>query len=223
MLHTPLTDQPTQLMPEFYDEAQRLRNKLAYWRFRTWASITIDPRERLEGVAEPRITQMGLPLLAVLPPEVPALRQDLLAYLRACSEAVQAERGVHWEGLVLGVLYAKWRDQTIAQAAGRPGSPDRVLIKDLVSTLRADALPTATSKSVAQTLRKTFRFQTATRGGNTTVILDPKLLDRHARKYGISIDDSPKPIVATGLTPTTVAANGATPSATSRAMRRAMR
>lgn len=187
-VRTVLVTQPVQLPPEFYEEAERLRNKLVLWRFRNWAALPYDPHARIPGITEPRIEQLGLPLIACLPPENGAtpLKDDLLTMLRNYSGDVQAERGIHTEGVVLAGLYTLWSRQ----------QQPRILVKTLVSALREDQLPNATSRKVTQILRKTFRFQTSITKGNTTVIMEDSdivRLQRYARHYRCAVDDFAAP------------------------------
>jgi hypothetical protein len=180
-----MVDQPFQLPDQFYTEALHLRNKLTLWRFRSRGAIVMDPRQRLytqDGdPLEPRINEIGLPLLSCAPESAhPTLALALGDY----SQVMTDERTLAWEGLIVAALQRRWAH-----------AQSNILIKSLVEMLRQDGdLPSATSRTVASIIRKSLKLKTSTRGGGTpTVIVEgeagrqnQRTLDRLCRRYGIT-------------------------------------
>jgi hypothetical protein len=192
---TSLEGKPMQLPLDFAAEAQRLRNQLCLWRFRTWPTLPFDPWATVTGVSEGRVVEIGLPLLAVALDD--EIRGTLVGALQAASAALEAERGVSWEGLILSALqevmaFNDWR---------YGGGPANVPVKDLLPHLRQD-LPTANTTTVARIIRRQLRLRTGSTGGYPTVIVtgeDGRVnrgrLERLAKRYGVArpADGEPKP------------------------------
>jgi hypothetical protein len=182
---TELAGQPTQLPSAFFVEALRLRNKLVLWRFRTRPTLQPDPWGTVPGVTEPRVIEIGLPVLAVAPTD--AIRATLVGALQSASAALEAERGVSWEGLIVAALQREWE-----WVERRHGGPANILVKDLIPRLRED-LSTANTTTVARIIRRQLRLRTGSTGGYPTVIVvgqdglvNRDRLERLSTKYGVA-------------------------------------
>ena len=82
---TPHKDIPLQLPPEFYREAQKLRNQLLGWRFRKYSQIRPDD----SGLRHlpPRLAQIGASLIAV--GETPEAKAGLIEFLNRYNAEAQ--------------------------------------------------------------------------------------------------------------------------------------
>src|SRR5260370_40242315 len=117
------TTMPRVLDDQFWNDAQRMRNKRLPWRFRRWHSVKVDPTWRLPGV-ELRVNQIFQPLLACINDK--NFTDSLLGTIRAYSQAVQADRRESIEGAVVGALLAAWH---------RTRCSDRVLLRSVTEQL----------------------------------------------------------------------------------------
>jgi hypothetical protein len=193
---TTVRHQPVHLPKKIHDEALQLRNLLLLWRFRTWASLDVEKVESrpLFGL-EPRIIEMGLPLLAVAPP---AMHPLVIEALRVYSEELTASRQESWEGIVLGALARHFRSATAS-----------VLIKDLVDSIELDGIKLH-PRTVAGIVRRTFKFRTGSTHGRATVSRDDAKLSRLLKKYGLLEEKPAAPLLApwsdNGFKPTTTPA-----------------
>jgi hypothetical protein len=77
-----------QLPDAFYQEAERLRNRLLMWRFRTYRQIALDQSKLLS--LDPRMTEIIVPLVAVS--SNPGFRSRLVEFCGACAAEQRAER-----------------------------------------------------------------------------------------------------------------------------------
>lgn len=82
-------------------EALALRNKLLMYRFRTWRSIKLDAALAVPSL-EPRMNQILLPLLSVVP--TAALRDIIRKSAQSIQAGIVSERAISTEGQVLAVL-----------------------------------------------------------------------------------------------------------------------
>ncbi|WP_375414587.1 hypothetical protein [uncultured Bradyrhizobium sp.] len=95
-------DIPINLPRQFNDEALKLRNRLLSYRFRHQGSTTID-ETLLQSDLEPRLNQILLPLLSIVPH---ADARQAFRNLALRNHSVQAaERGNSLEGHVVEVLH----------------------------------------------------------------------------------------------------------------------
>jgi hypothetical protein len=92
---------PINLPDEQKEEAAQLRNKLLMYRLRNRLSVTLDP-SLADPRLEPRMNQILLPLLSVVPDE--ALRAVIRDNAIALQAGIVSERGASTEGQVLSVL-----------------------------------------------------------------------------------------------------------------------
>jgi hypothetical protein len=122
---------------------------------------------------EPRIIEMGLPLLAVAPS---ALHPTLLAALKIYSEDLTASRGESWEGIVLGALARQFRLQSKMAS---------VSILSLVESIELEQGIKLHPRTVAGIVRRTFKFRTSTTHGRATVYRDDARLTRLLKRYGL--------------------------------------
>jgi hypothetical protein len=81
-------DIPRQLPPQFYADAQELRNKLLGWRFDLLSAIVPD-ESALLGL-QPRLTQIGTPLYSVS--DDTGFRRQLVEFLTAYGREQQTEK-----------------------------------------------------------------------------------------------------------------------------------
>jgi hypothetical protein len=96
-------DIPINLPECFEDEARALRNMLLLYRLRTRGSRRqIAASSALSGL-EPRLSQILLPLLAIVPRE--ETRERLLSLARRSGQVLSAERAMAIEAEVLAVLF----------------------------------------------------------------------------------------------------------------------
>lgn len=107
---------PINLPEEQKDDALRLRNKLLMYRLRNRLSVTLNPA-LADTSLEPRMNQILLPLLSVVPDHGRrSVIQDMATALQA---GVVAERGASAEGhvlAILGTLLADRLDDTVSLA-----------------------------------------------------------------------------------------------------------
>lgn len=101
------------------DEALRLRNKLLTYRLRNRLSVALDPALADPGL-EPRMNQILLPLLSVVPDV--SRRGTIQETATALQAGVVAERGASAEGHVLSILGMRFADRfdesvTLAEVA----------------------------------------------------------------------------------------------------------
>jgi len=92
---------PINLPEEQKDEALRLRNKLLMYRLRNRLMVTLDP-SLADTSLEPRMNQILLPLLSVVPDQ--ERRGVIQEMAQALQAGVVAERGASAEGHVLAIL-----------------------------------------------------------------------------------------------------------------------
>src|SRR3989344_5815032 len=95
-------DIPIRLDDAFYSEALELRNKLLMWRFKNYRKpLSFD--ETLAAGLHPRLQQIVIPLLAIMPGA--EIRETLVAHARRYNEELMADRGLSWEAeVILAIL-----------------------------------------------------------------------------------------------------------------------
>jgi hypothetical protein len=97
------SDIPINLPERFEEEARALRNMLLLYRLRTRVSRRqLAASSALSGL-EPRLSQILLPLLAIVPRE--ETRERLLSLARRSGQVLSAERAMAIEAEVLALLY----------------------------------------------------------------------------------------------------------------------
>jgi len=94
-------DIPINLNDEYKAEAQKLRGKLAMFRFRNLGKKKIDP-SLVDRSIEPRLNQVFVPLLSVI--EDASARSGLMSVARMYNKQIVAERGMETEAQVLEVI-----------------------------------------------------------------------------------------------------------------------
>ena len=94
-------DIPINLPDTFHDEALELRNKLLLYRFHKRCEVRLDER-LIDPQLEPRLNQVLLPLLSIVPDE--SRRGELRTMAREVQRGLVAERGLQIEAQVLEIL-----------------------------------------------------------------------------------------------------------------------
>jgi len=96
------TDIPRTLDENFYQDAEKIRNKLLMWRLKNY----FEPIERREDLIEgihPRLNQIVMPLLSIIKDE--AIREHLKTFIVKYNTDLVADRGLSWESdIVFAIL-----------------------------------------------------------------------------------------------------------------------
>lgn len=171
---------PYALDDTFRAEAAVLRNKLLLWRFRTFRNITVDTRERVDGL-DPRLNQIVLPLMACA--EDDHMKRAIVNVAREYQSALREDRRESFEGKLALVLLQRWR-------AHRDRGFSDVQLKELYDSLRAELGEQAkiSAKRIGETVRHIFALSTVGRGGTTWVIVSERDARRVAQKYTLDFD-----------------------------------
>lgn len=91
-------DIPRSLDPDFFTEADEIRNMLLMWRMRKYFQRIEIKEEVIEGV-HPRLNQIILPLLAIISDE--KARDNLRNFIKNYNTELIAERGLSWESDII--------------------------------------------------------------------------------------------------------------------------
>jgi hypothetical protein len=190
---TPLIEEldariPLELGAEFRAAAQQLRNKLLLWRFRKWATTTINPRARLTGV-EPRANQIVQPMISCVDSE--RLRGVLVELVKKYSQRVAAERRDSLPGLVAQALLTRW---------AKSGRPPTLLLKTIVQELQSQHdISKISHRRVSDVVRGNLGLTTEQRGGYAHVFLTPDLVARLAQQYSFDLSTLAGPGAGGGM------------------------
>lgn len=184
-------DIPLALDDRFYVRAAQLRNKLLLWRFRWWRHIDVSTEQRIAGV-EPRVNQVIQPLLAV---GNEGLQEIVMGMVKNYVKQVQEERRSSVDGAVIGSLIQRWL---------RNGRPHRVMMKTVTESVKTDRGLTHVSDRRVGSIMDQFSVPKDTRGGITWVLMDEKLADGLAHRFGLRLEDYELAIGANGAGPPTL-------------------
>lgn len=102
-------DIPINLPDSFHDEALELRNKLLLYRFHKRHEVRVDER-LIDPQLEPRLNQVLLPLLSIVPNE--NRRGEMRSMAREMQRGLVAERGLLVEAHVLEILGERFAADT---------------------------------------------------------------------------------------------------------------
>lgn len=190
-----LQDTPSVLGPAWRVEAQRLRNMLLLWRFRTWPSARVDPLFRVRG-AEPRVNQIIQPILASVQSD--AVKGILLEMVDGYSKNVRAEKRDSIDGLAIGVLLKQWLARK---------RPEKMLLKVVTEGLRNDHdLKDIHGRKVGDILYRGQGVTRETRGGETWIKLDEAKARQLAASVGLKLEDFALSAALDASAPVTAAA-----------------
>jgi hypothetical protein len=190
---TPIIEQldpriPLELDNSFRAAAQQLRNKLLLWRFRKWATTSIDPSTRLPGV-EPRVNQILQPILSCISDL--NLRATLYELVHKFSRRLASERREGLSGLVVQALLNRW------VRGGRPGT---LLLKTVVEELQIQHnLTKISNRKVSDVVRGNLGLHIEQRGGYAHVFLNPDHAERLAKHYSIDLTVTISPHAGGGI------------------------
>jgi len=103
-------DIPDQLPEEFFEKAEEIRNKLLKWRLENKDNVDLSQSRAINmGNIEPRLKQATRGFLAVF--QDTEIRKELLNFLKNHQKELIEQRAQTWEGMVINVIYDKWREE----------------------------------------------------------------------------------------------------------------
>lgn len=95
-------DIPRTLEEDFYEDAEKIRNKLLMWRFKNYFEPLEKRTEVIEGI-HPRLNQIVIPLLSIIKDE--AIRNHLKTFIIKYNAELVSDRGLSWESdIVFAIL-----------------------------------------------------------------------------------------------------------------------
>jgi len=190
---------PFALDPEFYARAQAIRNKLLRWRFRRYQHIVVDPRQRIEGLVDPRLVQISIALLAAADSE--EMRAEVLKYIQAHQNQLVELREASLEAQVARALVDRWK-QVATRDQGR-GDQGQIILKEIVEPVSKENgrgrwatddhhapewMPAPNfSSQVAAILRDTFGFHVKASHGPARVHYTKSQIKKIAATYDIPL------------------------------------
>jgi hypothetical protein len=96
------TDIPRTLDENFYQDAEKIRNKLLMWRLKNYFE-PIDRREDLIEGIHPRLNQIVMPLLSIIKDN--AIREHLKTFIVKYNTDLVADRGLSWESDIVFAIF----------------------------------------------------------------------------------------------------------------------
>lgn len=95
-------DIPRTLDENFYQDAEKIRNKLLMWRLKNYFEPIEHREDLIEGI-HPRLNQIVMPLLSIIKDE--AIREHLKTFIVKYNTDLVADRGLSWESdIVFAIL-----------------------------------------------------------------------------------------------------------------------
>jgi len=180
MRHTKRKDIPPFLDDVFWKEAQDIRNKLLYYRFKNLSIyIGIEEenkrKERLLQLVEPRLRQTLLPILYVITDS--ELEQNFMDFAKEYQEQLVDARGLELPGLVFQKLYEINSNQE-----------GKVTVKEVTDAANKEIEKEAyklTSQKVGKIIREELGFKTHKgTGGVYFIYVNQKQLEYLVSRYG---------------------------------------
>jgi len=103
-------DIPDQLPKKFYEKAEDMRNKLLKWRLENKNNVDLGKSRNIKmGNIEPRLKQVTRGFLAVF--DDTEIKEELFNFLKSHQKELIEQRSQTWEGMVLNIIYEKWREE----------------------------------------------------------------------------------------------------------------
>jgi hypothetical protein len=172
------SDIPINLTQEFYDERQRLINKLLLWRLRQYPNAKLDRTLQSQiSCSEPRLKQIIIPLISSV--NNPTVRSKLIDYVSQREKEIIEERRETVEYAVFKALLDFARNNihpTVGEITDRVNS---------FSNPKFDL----TSQKCGRILKEAFGIATQQdSAGYKRVIWEKEQLCKIARRYGIKIE-----------------------------------
>ncbi|HEY2381419.1 MAG TPA: hypothetical protein VGK48_09610 [Terriglobia bacterium] len=147
----PRADMPLHLPESFQEEAEKLRNKLLMFRFRNLHQYSVT--ENIEGLLEPRISQIFAPLLSVVGDDE---RDEILGLIREYSAELSLDRSGNIEQYVVEAIKELWTGEAL---------PLKAITMKLNEKYRDDFQELASSRRVGFVVRRQLNIRTRRRGG----------------------------------------------------------
>jgi len=101
-------DIPVNLNDEFFEEAQKIRNKLLMWRFKNYFEIDLNKKFDL-GDLEPRVEQIVSSYISLFSGDEKQM-EDFKDYIKNYQEDLIEERQSSFEGNIIGVIHSLLRN-----------------------------------------------------------------------------------------------------------------
>jgi hypothetical protein len=172
---------PFFLDDEFKDRAIVLRNKLLLWRFRTWRTLTANPRKHMPWL-DSRLNQIILPLLACCQGNT-TMEAAIMAHAGHYQETMKATRRESFEGRVAYHLLMR---RKTAQ------NPERVPVQDVIDSMASEVSdsPRLKRKTEMQhmltTLRTDIGCKVEPEGGESFVHTTDRDVKRIAYRFALT-------------------------------------
>ncbi len=172
-------DIPINLPESFQEEARELRNKLLLYRFDRRAETKLndslaDPR------LEPRLNQVLLPLLSVVPDEL--LRNELRSLALETQLGIVADRGLLVEAQVLEIL------SELIASSDRPVIPIAEITRSLTERYGEEYDLPITNRWIGGILRKRLNLRTYKSHGVYVVPMTEKIkVELLCERYGVGL------------------------------------
>jgi hypothetical protein len=168
------------LSESFDEDAKQLRNKLLMWRLRNYHIPLNFDDTPIEGL-HPRLLQIIVPLLAVMPGE--SIHETLVAHARRYSEELVADRALSWESeVVLAILRLHHETEL-----------DNLTIKEIAAKVNEELEinETLTSKKVGWVMRAKLQLKAnrTNRGFTLSVSRNAERLEYWRERLGITNAD----------------------------------
>jgi len=175
------TDIPRTLDENFYQDAEKIRNKLLMWRLKNY----FEPIERREDLIEgihPRLNQIVMPLLSIIKDS--AIREHLKTFIVKYNTDLVADRGLSWESdIVFAILKLEYETEA-----------NQVTVKQITDEVNREidiSDDTLQARKVGWYLRSKLQLKPyKTRKGFVLSFKDNrKRLDMWKERFGITDED----------------------------------
>jgi|TARA_Y100000034_G_scaffold30695_1_gene37496 hypothetical protein len=100
---TKIKDIPVNLNKEFYNSAEKLRNKLLMWRFKNYFKIDLNKKYEIPGI-EPRVQQIVSSYISLFGDNEKQMK-SFVEYIQNYQSDLIEERQSSFEGLIIGVIH----------------------------------------------------------------------------------------------------------------------
>jgi len=173
MVETDRKDIPDVLPPEFYEEQERLRNKLLMFRLRNYKTFDTTKIYQIDlGDVEPRLRQATRSFAALFS-AIPSMMDEFKKFLREYNRELVEERSETLEGMIVATIFSLKKD----------GGNEKISSSDIVAKLQTDyGIKDITPQSVGKRL-KSLGIERKKEGDKRCIIWDDKLMNKLAKRY----------------------------------------
>jgi hypothetical protein len=175
---TKRNDIPLILTDDFWKEAQEIRNKLLFWRFKKYGHVQLNMDHKIPGI-ENRLNQIIIPILSITDDKelIKSIKESIKEY----QSAMVKDRGLDIEATILEAILEyssdKDQDRTFKKIADKTN--------ELLGCLENDK-SRLTPRKVGRIIRDSLKLDTDRGMNGFFVKWDKKLIEEHKEKYGLN-------------------------------------